>query len=152
MAFSDEYDFRKLNKESGSRPKAQDFLQSKMYSQMEKQGSFKPTPTSSTPNVPESKKSDDGMIDAQIYNKFNEENYNKSQERFDPVQRARQASAAADETVNSMDSFKGLRQSVIDQADYYNAQSIQRQAGLFGDVWNVESPPNWKAPGDPEAL
>ena len=149
MAFSDEYDFRKLNKKSGSRSKAQYFLQNKMYSQMKKKGSFKPTPTSSTPSVPESKRNDDGMIDAQIYNRFNEEQFDKSQERFDPVQRARQASAAADETVNSMNTFKGLRQAVVDQSDYYEAQSIQRQAGLFGDVWNVQSPPNWKPPANP---
>jgi hypothetical protein len=154
MAFSDEYDFRKLAGESKSKPKAQDFLQNKLYKQMSHQGNFDATPTtsSSTPRVPTSERNDDGMIDAQIYNRFNEQQFDKSQERFDPVQRARQASAAADETVNSMNSFKGLRQSVIDQSDYYDASATQRTAGIFGDIWNVQSPPNWKAPEDPEAL
>ena len=154
MAFSDEYDFRDLGKGSGSKPRAQDFLQNKMYKQMENQGSFKPTPASapSTPRVPQSERNDDGMVDAQIYNRFNEQNYNRSQERMDPVQRGRQASAAADETVNAKNSYEGLRQQVIDQSDFYEAQSTQRQASIFGDMWNVDNAPDWLAPSDPEEI
>jgi hypothetical protein len=92
------------------------------------------------------------MIDAQIYNRFNEQNYNRSQERMDPVQRGRQASAAADETVNAKNSFEGLRQQVIDQSDFYEAQSTQRQASIFGDMWNVDNAPDWLAPEDPEEI
>ncbi len=149
MSFSDEYDFKNVNGGSGSKPTAQDFLQNKLYKQMSEQGNFDPTPTSSTPKVPQSKRSDDGMIDSQIYNAFNENNFDKSQQKFNSINRARQASAAADETVNSMDSFKGLRQSVVDQSDYYEAAATQRTAGLFGDVWNVQSPPNWRPPANP---
>jgi hypothetical protein len=123
-----------------------------MYKQMSEQGSFEPTQTSSTPRVPQSERNDDGMIDAQIYNRFNEQNYEKSQQRFDPVQRARQASAAADETVDAKGSFEGLRQQVIDQSDFYDAQSTQRQASIFGDMWNVDNAPDWLAPDDPEEI
>jgi hypothetical protein len=152
MAFSDEYDFRKIGKGSSSKPRAQDFLQNKMYKQMSEQGSFEPTQTSSTPRVPQSERNDDGMIDAQIYNRFNEQNYNSSQQKMDPVQRGRQASAAADETVNAKGSFEGLRQQVIDQSDYYDAQSTQRQASIFGDMWNVDNAPDWYAPKDPKEI
>jgi len=151
MAFSDEYDFRKIGKRSSSKPRAQDFLQNEMYKQMSEQGSFEPTQTSSsTPRVPQSERNDDGMIDAQIYNRFNEQNYNSSQQKMDPVQRGRQAAAAADETVNAKGSFEGLRQQVIDQSDYYDAQSTQRQASIFGDIWNVDKAPDWIAPKNPK--
>ena len=152
MAFSDEYDFRKLDGQSGSKSKAQDFLQTKLYDQMDQEGMFDRTAGSSLPKPPASEKNDDDMVDAQVYNQLNEQNYAKSQKSFDPVQRARQAGAAANEDVNATNMFKGLRQSVVDQSDFYGASSTQRTAGIFGDIWNVQSPPEWKSPEDPEEL
>ena len=152
MTFSDEYDFRKLAGESSSKPNAQDFMQGKLYKQMSEQGTFDRTQGSSLPTPPAAQKSDGNMVDAQIYNKLNEQSYDRSNNQFDSVQRARQAGAAANEDVNATNMFKGLRQSVVDQSDYYGASSTQRTAGIFGDVWNVQSPPEWKSPEDPEEL
>ena len=152
MAFSDEYDFRKLAGESGSKPDAQDFMQGKLYKQMSEQGNFNRSQGSSLPKPPASQKTDDNMIDAQVYNKLNEQSYDRSNDKFDSVQRGRQASAAANENVNATNMFKGLRQSVVDQSDFYGASATQRTAGIFGDIWNVQSPPEWKSPEDPEKI
>jgi hypothetical protein len=116
-----------MNYESDSRPKrAQDFLQEKMRK----------------PNY-------NHMVESQVYKKLGEDNATSN---YDSVMRGRQASAAANETVKANDMFKGLRQSVVDQGDAYQASSRMRQAGLFGDVWNVKSPPKWVAPEDPEKI
>ena len=117
-----------MNYNSGSRPKrAQDFLQ-------EKREKY------SKPN---------NMVSSQMYKKLSEDNAGSS---YDSVMRGRQASAAANETVKANDMFKGLRQSVVDQGDYYQASSRMRQAGLFGDVWNQKSPPKWVSPDEPEEI
>ena len=114
--------------QSGSRPKrAQDFLQEKREKYTK-------------PNY---------MVDSQIYKMLGEDN---ASNKYDSVQRGRQASAAANETVKADDMFKGLRQSVVDQGDYYQASSRMRQAGLFGDVWNQKSPPKWVSPDEPEEI
>ena len=118
-----------MNYKSDSRPKrAQDFLQERM---------------SKTPNR------DNLMVNAQMYKQLGKDSSNDG---FDSVQRARQAGAAANETVKANDMFKGLRQSTVDQGDYYQASSRMRQAGLFGDVWNVQSAPKWVSPDDPEEI
>ena len=149
MAFSDEYDFRKQSDGQGSKPTAQSFLQNKLYDQMKGQGNFERTQNTSTPKPAESPKNTSNMVDSQIYQQFNEQNYNTSKQKLNTIERGRQASAAADENVNAVNMFKGLRQSVTDQADYYQAQATQRSAALFGDTWNVQNPPDWKAPGNP---
>ncbi len=114
-----------MNYESDSRPKrAQDFLQEK-------------------------KEKYNHMGRSQQYKQLSE---NNASNNYDSVMRGRQASAAANETVKANDMFKGLRQSVVDQGDYYQASSRIRQAGLFGDVWNVKSPPKWVSPDDPEKI
>ena len=117
-----------MNYQSDSRPKrAQDFLK-------EKREKY------SKPN---------NMVSSQMYKKLGEDNVVSS---YDSVQRGRQASAAANETAKANDMFKGLRQSVVDQGDYYQASSRMRQAGLFGDVWNQKSPPKWVSPDEPEEI
>jgi len=114
-----------MNYNSGSKPKrAQDFLREKLE---------KPS----------------HMARSQQYKQLGENNVANS---YDSVQRGRQASAAANETVKADDMFKGLRQSVVDQGDYYQASSRMRQAGLFGDVWNQKSPPKWVSPDEPEEI
>ena len=114
-----------MNYESDSRPKrAQDFLKEKLE---------KP----------------DFLARSQQYKQASQNNAGNN---YDSVMRGRQAGAAANETVKANDMFKGLRQSVVDQGDYYQASSRMRQAGLFGDVWNVQSAPKWVSPDDPEEI
>ncbi len=114
-----------MNYESDSRPKrAQDFLREKLEK----------------PNY---------MAQSQQYKQLSQNNAGNN---YDSVMRGRQASAAANETVRANDMFKGLRQSTVDQGDYYQASSRMRQAGLFGDVWNVQSAPKWVSPDDPEEI
>ncbi len=165
MAFSDEYDFRKQrggqgtkptaqsflqsNNTQNSKPTAQDFLQTKLYDQMKDQGNFERTQSTYAPKPAESPKNTSNMIDSQIYQQFNEQSFDDSKNKLNTIERGRQASAAADENVNATNMFKGLRQSVVDQADYYGAQATQRSAALFGDTWNVQNPPNWTSPGNP---
>ena len=152
MAFSDEYDFRKQSDGQGSKPTAQSFLQNKLYDQMKGQGNFERTESSPTSAPSTSTRNTNNMMDSQIYQQFNEQNYDTSKNKLDSIDRGRQASAAANETVNATNMFKGLRQSVVDQSDFYGASSTQRTAGIFGDIWNVQSPPEWKSPEDPEEL
>ena len=152
MAFSDEYDFRKQSDGQGSKPTAQSFLQNKLYDQMKGQGNFERTKSSPTSKPSTSTKNTNNMMDSQIYQQFNEQNYNTSKNKLNSIERGRQASAAANETVNATNMFKGLRQSVTDQADYYQAQATQRSASLFGDTWNVDKAPTWKSPDEPEKL
>ncbi len=149
MAFSDEYDFRNTSSGSKTKPTAQSFLQNKLYDQMKSQGNFDRTENTPAPAVPTSPANTSNMIDSQIYKQFGEQNYNTSKQKMNTMDRGRQAAAAADENVNSVNMFKGLRQSVTDQADYYGAQATQRSAALFGDTWNVQNPPKWNTPGSP---
>ncbi len=119
-----------MNYESGSRPKrAQDFLQEKVNKTRER---------------------DNFIMDRT--QKYKQQGVNSSNDGYSSVMRGREASAAANETVKANDMFKGLRQSVVDQGDYYQASSRIRQAGLFGDVWNVKSAPKWVSPDDPEEI
>jgi len=84
------------------------------------------------------------------YKAKNEADWARSQKLFNAKDRASQALAATQDTVKAEDMFKGLRQSVVDQADYYDASSTMRQASLFGDMWGVTGSPTWKSPSDPE--
>ncbi len=149
MAFSEEYDFRKTSSGPNTKPTAQSFLQNKLYDQMKNQGNFDRTESTPASPVQTTPNNTNNMFDAQVYKQFNEQTYDTSNRKLDSIDRGRQASAAADENVNAVNMFKGLRQSVTDQADYYGAQSIQRSAGIFGDTWNVQDAPKWKAPGNP---
>ncbi len=128
-----------MNYDSDSRPKrAQQFLQEKK----DKAAGMKAAETKDAETY-------DFMGRGQEYKKLSE---NNASSNYDSVQRGRQASAAANETVKANDMFKGLRQSVVDQGDYYQASSRMRQAGLFGDVWNQKSPPKWVSPDEPEEI
>ena len=119
-----------MDYQSRSRPKrAQDFLQEK---------------------VGKTRERDNFIMDRS--QKYKQQGVNSANDGYSAVMRGREAAAAANETVKANDMFKGLRQSVVDQSDYYRASSRMTQAGLFGDVWNVQSPPKWVSPNDPEEI
>ena len=86
------------------------------------------------------------------YAALNEAQFKHSQQNFNSIDRARNASAAAQETVRADDMFKGLRQATIDMSDYYQQRSRERTLNLFGDVWNVSGGPEWAAPDDPKEI
>lgn len=48
--------------------------------------------------------------------------------------------------------YKGLKQGVHDTIGYYRNKSNLTTLGIFGDIWNTNQRPTWKAPGTPKPI
>ena len=152
--------------DSGDTKRAQDFLQEKMAKRKSRMAaptdagnldtgytSDRPAPKTTTFNTMSSEdaRSFTPSMRGKGYTRPSQDQY-RDTSSFNSIQRGRDASAAAQETVNAKNMFKGLRQATSDTSDYYRQSSRRRTLGLFGDVWNVKGGPKWESPDAPEKI
>jgi len=150
----------------GDTKRAQDFLQEKIAKRKTRMTdptdtgnldtgytSDRPAPKAETFNTlsSEDARSFTPSMQGKGYTKPSQDKY-RDNAGFDSIQRARDASSAAQETTNSTNMFKGLRQATSDTADYYRQSARRRTLGLFGDVWNVKGGPTWESPEAPSKI
>ena len=103
--------------------------------------------------VPPGKTSDklDNAQGASLYQGFNEDQYRRSKETFDSQKFINDASKNVQKKVRATDQFTALRQSVMDTQDYFRNRSKAYELGIFGDIWNMQSP-TWESPGSPKKI
>ena len=94
------------------------------------------------------------MQSAAAYNALNENQYERSQEKFNPYARAQSNIDATKESVGVDESNKAANELYGGLRDLYRAQTTNYMTNLFGDYFNDPNykPPKWNSPASPSKI
>ena len=94
------------------------------------------------------------MQSAAAYNALNENQYERSQAKFNPYAKAQGNIDATKESVGVDESTKAGNELYGSLRDLYRAQTTDYMTNLFGDYFNQENykPPKWNAPATPSKI
>ena len=91
---------------------------------------------------------------AAAYNALNENQYERSQAKFNPYAKAQGNIDATKESVGVNESNKAANNLYSGLSDFYAAQTKNYMTNLFGDYFNQPNykPPKWNPPAAPSVI